>query len=80
MLHISRITKTSAASLKRKSEDILRVFTKTRQELADLNAENNAYLQEVDSKIAELNQEQELVSKDLKQNQKIIDNIDALLI
>lgn len=74
------MTKTTAASLKRKSEDILKVFTKTRQELSDLNAENTAYLHEVDSKIAELAKEQELVSNDLKQNQKIIDNIDALLV
>ena len=73
-------TKTqSAESFKKKSNDILGVFTKTKQQLADLVNEQVGYLTSVKDQIKSLEAEKDTVEADIKENQAVITKISDFL-
>lgn len=79
LFNSSKLNKPSAASFKKKADEILGVFTKTKQDLVDLNVEKTAYLQEIDNQLSELDSEKKQVTNALSQSENIIKKIDALL-
>lgn len=71
--------KTTAESFRKKSNKILGIFTKTREDLVALNQEQESYRESVVKKIEELEAEKKAVSANIRENSSIINKIDDLL-
>lgn len=71
--------KTSAATLKEKSNDILSSFINTKKELQELKAEQSDYIATLEADKLRINAEIDAVASDSKSTNKIITKIDEFL-
>lgn len=74
-----KFTNTSSESFRKKSDKILGVFTKTKQELYDLTLEQAAYQQVLEDNMEQLAAERFAVEVSIKENKNIIEKIEAFL-
>jgi hypothetical protein len=74
-----KFTNTSSESFRKKSEKILGVFTKTKQDLYDLTIEQSAYQQLLEDNLKQIEAEKKEVELSIKTNKGIIQKIEALL-
>lgn len=71
--------KKSGVFFKERANEILGVFTTTKNELAQLVEEQKAFYTEVEDEIIKLEQEKALVGKSINENASIISKIEKLL-
>lgn len=73
------LNKKSATSLKKESESILSVFTKTKDKLAELVVKQEQYSKELSDQMLALKAEQDLVNADIADNNSVINKIKNIL-
>ena len=69
----------SSQAFTKKSEQILGVFTKTKNELINLNSEQQVYINKIDEDLAALKAEREAVDICVKENSNIVKKIEEFL-
>lgn len=72
-------TNTTSLSLKKRSDSILASFTKTREQLLALQAEQTAYVKSLEEQQDKLTAERLLVINEAKTTNKVISKIDDFL-